>query len=178
MPTASSTGTSRPCTPPRTTRTWSTTTTPPTGAAKAAEKALPELRGRLTGNAVRVPTPNVSLAVLHLTLGRPVGRDELNGVLRESSLTSVLRRQIDYVESPEIVSTDLLGSRRAGIVDGLATIADGSEHVVLYVWYDNESGYSRQVHRVLQEMARAAHRPRTEGEAAPGRPLSAVGRSR
>ncbi|MGN7192167.1 glyceraldehyde-3-phosphate dehydrogenase [Curtobacterium sp. MCBA15_004] len=124
-----------------------------TGAARAAEKALPELRGRLTGNAVRVPTPNVSLAVLHLTLARAVGRDELNGLLRDASLTSSLRRQIDYVESPEVVSTDFLGSRRAGVVDGLATIADGSEHVVLYVWYDNESGYSRQVHRILQEMA-------------------------
>lgn len=124
-----------------------------TGAARAAEKALPELRGRLTGNAVRVPTPNVSLAVLHLTLARPVTRDALNGLLRDASLTSSLRRQIDYVESPEVVSTDFLGSRRAGVVDGLATIADGSEHVVLYVWYDNESGYSRQVHRILQEMA-------------------------
>ncbi|MBT1547078.1 glyceraldehyde-3-phosphate dehydrogenase [Curtobacterium aurantiacum] len=123
-----------------------------TGAARAAEKALPELRGRLTGNAVRVPTPNVSLAVLHLTLDRPVTRDEVNGLLRDASLTSPLRRQIDYVESPEIVSTDLLGSRRAGVVDGLATITDGSEHVVLYVWYDNESGYSRQVYRILQEM--------------------------
>lgn len=123
-----------------------------TGAARAAEKALPELRGRLTGNAVRVPTPNVSLAILHLTLDRPASRDEVNELLRQASLTSPLRRQIDYVESPEIVSTDILGSRRAGVVDGLATIADGSEHVVLYVWYDNESGYSRQVFRVLQEM--------------------------
>lgn len=123
-----------------------------TGAARAAEKALPELRGRLTGNAVRVPTPNVSLAILHLSLDRPVTRDEVNELLRNASLTSPLRRQIDYVESPEIVSTDLLGSRRAGVVDGLATIADGSAHVVLYVWYDNESGYSRQVYRILQEM--------------------------
>lgn len=123
-----------------------------TGAARAAEKALPELRGRLTGNAVRVPTPNVSLAILHLTLARPVSKAELNALLRDASLRSPLRRQIDYVESPEIVSTDILGSRRAGVVDGLATIADGSEHVVLYVWYDNESGYSRQVHRILREM--------------------------
>ncbi|MCS6567123.1 glyceraldehyde-3-phosphate dehydrogenase [Curtobacterium flaccumfaciens] len=123
-----------------------------TGAARAAEKALPELGGRLTGNAVRVPTPNVSLAVLHLTLDGPVTRDEVNELLRDASLTSPLRRQIDYVESPEIVSTDILGSHRAGVVDGLATIADGSEHVVLYVWYDNESGYSRQVYRILQEM--------------------------
>ncbi|MCU1528912.1 MAG: glyceraldehyde-3-phosphate dehydrogenase [Frondihabitans sp.] len=123
-----------------------------TGAAKAAEKALPELAGKLSGNAVRVPTPNVSLAILHLTLSVPASKEEINSYLREVSLSSELRRQIDYIESPEVVSSDFLGSRRAGIVDGLATIADGSEHVVLYVWYDNESGYSRQVFRVLQEM--------------------------
>lgn len=123
-----------------------------TGAARAAEKALPELRGRLTGNAVRVPTPNVSLAILHLTLDRPTTKDDVNDLLRQASLRPPLRRQVDYVESPEIVSTDILGSRRAGVVDGLATIADGSEHVVLYVWYDNEAGYSRQVFRILQEM--------------------------
>ncbi|BDZ47837.1 hypothetical protein GCM10025867_00780 [Frondihabitans sucicola] len=123
-----------------------------TGAARAAEKALPELAGRLSGNAVRVPTPNVSLAILHLTLERPATRDEVNAYLRDVSLASELRRQIDYIESPEVVSTDFLGTRRAGVVDGLATIADGSEHVVLYVWYDNESGYSRQVFRILQEM--------------------------
>ncbi|RKR73411.1 glyceraldehyde-3-phosphate dehydrogenase [Frondihabitans australicus] len=123
-----------------------------TGAAKAAEKALPELAGRLTANAVRVPTPNVSLAILHLSLETVVSRDDVNAVLRESSLSGPLRRQIDYIESPEVVSTDFRGSRRAGVVDGLATIGTGDGHVVLYVWYDNESGYSRQVVRVLREM--------------------------
>lgn len=123
-----------------------------TGAAHAAEKALPELTGKLSGNAVRVPTPNVSLAILHLTLETPATRDDVNSYLRDVSLSSALRRQIDYVESPEVVSTDFLGTRRAGVVDGIATIANGHEHVVLYVWYDNESGYSRQVFRILQEM--------------------------
>ncbi|WP_353116112.1 glyceraldehyde-3-phosphate dehydrogenase [Microbacterium sp.] len=123
-----------------------------TGAAKAVARALPELAGKLTGSAIRVPTPDVSLAVLHLTLENPADRDELNDYLRRASLHSKLRQQIDYVESPEVVSTDFVGSHRAGIVDGLATIATGHD-AVLYVWYDNEYGYSCQVVRVIEVMA-------------------------
>ncbi|QMU97559.1 glyceraldehyde-3-phosphate dehydrogenase [Microbacterium esteraromaticum] len=123
-----------------------------TGAAKAVARALPQLAGKLTGSAIRVPTPDVSLAVLHLTLENPATKDELNDYLRRASLHSKLRQQIDYVESPEVVSTDFVGSHRAGIVDGLATIANDRD-VVLYVWYDNEYGYSCQVVRVLEVMA-------------------------
>ena len=123
-----------------------------TGAAKAVARALPELVGKLTGSAIRVPTPDVSLAVLHLTLERPAEKAEINDYLRRVSLHSKLRQQIDYVESPEVVSTDFVGSHRAGIVDGLATIANGTD-VILYVWYDNEFGYSSQVIRVLEVMA-------------------------
>ena len=123
-----------------------------TGAAKAVAKALPELAGKLTGNAIRVPTPDVSMAILNLTLESGTDKDELNTYLRTMSLHSELHKQIDYIDSPEVVSSDFLGSRRAGIVDGLATIATGNK-VVLYVWYDNEFGYSCQVIRVLEEMA-------------------------
>ena len=123
-----------------------------TGAAKAVARALPELAGKLTGSSIRVPTPDVSLAVLHLTLERPAEKAEINDYLRRISLHSKLRQQIDYVESPEVVSTDFVGSHRAGIVDGLATIANGTD-VILYVWYDNEFGYSSQVIRVLEVMA-------------------------
>ncbi|WP_367640064.1 glyceraldehyde-3-phosphate dehydrogenase [Microbacterium sp. SYP-A9085] len=123
-----------------------------TGAAKAVAKALPQLAGKLTGSAIRVPTPDVSLAILSLTLQRPAARDELNGYLRAVSLHSKLRQQVDYIESPEVVSTDFVGSHRAGIVDGLATIAD-DDNVIVYVWYDNEFGYSCQVVRVIEEMA-------------------------
>ncbi|MGO1768341.1 MAG: glyceraldehyde-3-phosphate dehydrogenase [Microbacterium sp.] len=126
-----------------------------TGAAKAVAKALPQLAGRLTGSAIRVPTPDVSLAILNLQLRRPVTRAEVNAFLRETSLNSRLRQQIDYVESPEVVSTDFVGSSRAGIVDGLATQAEGDDNVVLYVWYDNEFGYSCQVVRVIERMAEA-----------------------
>lgn len=123
-----------------------------TGAAKAVSKALPALEGRLTGSAIRVPTPDVSLAILNLQLERPTDKATLNAYLRQVSLTSPLRQQVDYIESPEVVSTDFVGSNRAGIVDGLATIADGTD-VVLYVWYDNEYGYSCQVVRVIEAMA-------------------------
>lgn len=123
-----------------------------TGAAKAVSKALPALEGKLTGSAIRVPTPDVSLAILNLQFERPATKAELNRFLRQTSLTSPLRQQIDYIESPEVVSTDFVGSNRAGIVDGLATIADGTD-AVLYVWYDNEYGYSCQVVRVIEAMA-------------------------
>ncbi|MBN9129546.1 MAG: glyceraldehyde-3-phosphate dehydrogenase [Paenarthrobacter ureafaciens] len=123
-----------------------------TGAAKAVAKALPELQGKLTGNAIRVPTPDVSMAILNLNLSTSTTRDEVNDYLREMSLHSQLRKQIDYIDSPDVVSTDFVGSRRAGIVDGLATIST-DKNLVLYVWYDNEFGYSCQVVRVMEEMA-------------------------
>ena len=123
-----------------------------TGAAKAVAKALPEFAGKLSGNAIRVPTPNVSMAVLNLNLERETTVEELNTFLRNTSLHSPLRNQIDYIASPEVVSTDLVGSKRAGVVDGLATIVDGTR-VVVYVWYDNEFGYSCQVIRCVAQMA-------------------------
>ena len=123
-----------------------------TGAAKAVAKALPELAGKLTGNAIRVPTPNVSMALLNLTLVTPTTKEELNAHLRDSALSPELQEQIDYIASTEIVSSDLVGSRHAGVVDSQATIANG-RNVVLYVWYDNEFGYSCQVVRIAQQMA-------------------------
>ncbi|WP_232305806.1 glyceraldehyde-3-phosphate dehydrogenase [Corynebacterium riegelii] len=123
-----------------------------TGAAKAVSKALPEFEGKLTGNAIRVPTPDVSMAVINLELETEVEKDEVNNFLRRVSTDSELRQQIDYIHSPEVVSTDLLGTTHAGVVDGLATIASG-KHLVLYVWYDNEYGYSHQVIRVVEDIA-------------------------
>lgn len=123
-----------------------------TGAAKAVAKALPEFAGKLTGTAIRVPTPDVSLAILNLQLEKSASREEINAYLKDISLTSNLRAQIDYIESPEIVSSDFVGANRTGIVDGLATISSG-ESCVLYVWYDNEYGYSCQVIRVVEHLA-------------------------
>lgn len=123
-----------------------------TGAAKAVAKALPELAGKLTGNAIRVPTPNVSMAIMNLNLNEATDKESLNNFLRETALFSDLQNQIDFTASTEIVSSDLVGSRYAGIVDSQATIVDG-DRAVLYVWYDNEFGYSCQVLRVVQDMA-------------------------
>lgn len=123
-----------------------------TGAAKAVAKALPQLEDKLTGNAIRVPTPNVSLAILNLSLDKQTDVESLNSYLRDISLDSPLQSQIDYTNSPEAVSSDYVGSRYAGVFDSLATIVDGNQ-CVLYVWYDNEFGYSCQVVRMLNRMA-------------------------
>jgi len=122
-----------------------------TGAAKAVAKVLPELSGVLTGNAIRVPTPNVSMAVMNLNLKQDVTAEDLNETFRQISYHSPLQEQIGFTYSTEVVSSDLVGSTHAGVVDGGATIADGSR-VVLYVWYDNEAGYSNQVVRVMQKI--------------------------
>ena len=123
-----------------------------TGAAKAVAKALPELAGKLTGNAIRVPTPNVSMAILNLQLGRETTREELNEYMRKTALYSPLQQQIDYTISSEAVSTDFVGSRHACVYDSEATIVSG-DSVVLYCWYDNEFGYSCQVVRCLENLA-------------------------
>nr|MBF0682704.1 glyceraldehyde-3-phosphate dehydrogenase [Pseudomonas sp.] len=123
-----------------------------TGAATAAAKALPVLKGKLTGNAIRVPTPNVSMAILNLNLEKATSREEINEYLRQMAMHSELQKQIDFVNSQEVVSTDFVGSRHAGVVDAEATICSDNR-VVLYVWYDNEFGYSCQVVRVMEDMA-------------------------
>ncbi len=125
-----------------------------TGAAKAVAKALPHFESRLTGNAIRVPTANVSMAILNLQLDNAVTADELNDYLRHVALHSPLQKQVDFTNSPEAVSSDYVGSRAAGIVDSLATQTNGNSAVV-YVWYDNEYGYSCQVIRMMRKMAQA-----------------------
>ncbi len=123
-----------------------------TGAAKAVAKALPELTGKLTGNSIRVPTPDVSMAILNLTLPQAVTRDEVNEFMRQVSLSSRYQRQIDYTNSTEVASTDFIGSRAAGVFDAQATIVNGQQ-VILYIWYDNEMGYSAQVVRIIERWA-------------------------
>jgi glyceraldehyde 3-phosphate dehydrogenase len=123
-----------------------------TGAAKAVGKVLPAMLGKLSGNAIRVPTPNVSLAILKLNLKTETTTEELNEFMRKVALHSPLRKQIDYSNSPDAVSSDFVGSRHACVFDSEATIVNGKS-AVLYCWYDNEFGYSCQVHRVLEQMA-------------------------
>ena len=123
-----------------------------TGASSAVVKLLPELAGKLTGNAIRVPTPDVSLAILNLTLEQKTDLEAVNSYLREASMHSNMQRQIDFTTSPEVVSSDFVGSRHACIIDGGATIVKDNR-AVLYVWYDNEFGYACQVVRVVQKLA-------------------------
>ena len=123
-----------------------------TGAASAVAKVLPQLKGKLTGNAIRVPTPNVSMAILNLTLGRESTVEEVKEFMRNQALHSALRKQIDFSASPEVVSSDFVGSRHACVFDAKATIVNGQQ-AVLYLWYDNEFGYTCQVHRILEQMA-------------------------
>ena len=124
-----------------------------TGAVKAVSKAIPELKGVLTGNAIRVPTPNVSLAVLVLNLKEDVTKEGLNEFLKTSAFTSKYRQIIGYTNSPEAVSTDFYSSPFATIIDSQATIAEGSQ-VTLYCWYDNEFGYSKQVLNLTKKIAK------------------------
>src|SRR5699024_4427372 len=127
-----------------------------TGAATSVAKALPELSGKLSGNAIRVPSPNGSSAILNLELESTTSREDLHARLRQESVTARLSNQIDYIYSHDAVSTDFVGSNRAGVVDGLATIVNEGSHgssLVLYVWYDNEYGYSCQVVRAIETMA-------------------------
>ncbi len=124
-----------------------------TGAVKAVAKALPELEGKLTGNAIRVPTPNVSLAILSLALEQEVTDIQINDYLKSIAFHSKYREIIGFVNSPEIVSTDFYSSPFASIIDSQATIAS-KNRVTLYCWYDNEYGYSKQVIGLTKKVAK------------------------
>ncbi|BAJ31792.1 MULTISPECIES: glyceraldehyde-3-phosphate dehydrogenase [Kitasatospora] len=123
-----------------------------TGAASAVAKALPELQAKISGSSIRVPVPDVSIAILNLQLARETTREEVLEHLRDVSLTSPLKRQIDFIDSPDAVSSDFIGSRHASIVDAGATKVEG-DNAILYLWYDNEFGYSCQVVRVVQHVS-------------------------
>ncbi|MFJ8193941.1 glyceraldehyde-3-phosphate dehydrogenase [Streptomyces sp. NPDC096094] len=123
-----------------------------TGAASAVAKALPDLRAKITGSSIRVPVPDVSIAILNLQLAREATREEVLDHLRDVSLTSPLKRQIDFISAPDAVSSDFIGSRHASIVDAGALKVEG-DNAILYLWYDNEFGYSCQVVRVVQHVS-------------------------
>ena len=123
-----------------------------TGAVKAVGKAIPELANKLTGNAIRVPTPNVSLAILSLVLNVNIDKDDINNYLKSMAFHSKYRETLGFVNSPEIVSTDFYSSPFASIIDSQATITSG-KRVTLYCWYDNEYGYSKQVINLAKKIA-------------------------
>jgi glyceraldehyde 3-phosphate dehydrogenase len=126
-----------------------------TGAGSAVAKALPSLAGKLTSNAIRVPVPNGSLVVLNLEVSRATSIEEVNNIMKNYALEGELVEQIKYSLNNELVSSDIVGTSAPSIFDSNATIvsADG-KNIVLYVWYDNEYGYSHQVIRLAKYIAK------------------------
>jgi glyceraldehyde 3-phosphate dehydrogenase len=126
-----------------------------TGAGKAVSKALPALEGKLTSNAIRVPVPNGSLAILNLQLVNPASKDAINSVVKKYALQGDLVEQIKYSLDNELVSSDIVGATAPSIFDSKATIAtDDGKNVIVYVWYDNEYGYSHQVIRLAKYISK------------------------
>ncbi len=122
-----------------------------TGAGKAVSKAIPELSGKLTSNAIRVPVPNGSLAILNLTLSQKTDIQTLKNAMKSACLDGELVEQIRYSVNNELVSSDIVGLPAASIYDSNATIVSGDgRNVLLYVWYDNEFGYINQVVRIAK----------------------------
>ncbi|MEM8926861.1 MAG: glyceraldehyde-3-phosphate dehydrogenase [Bacteroidota bacterium] len=126
-----------------------------TGAGKAVAKALPVLEGKLTSNAIRVPVPNGSLAILNLEVKHKTSVKALSTILKKYALEGDLVEQIKYSLSNELVSSDIIGTSAPSIYDSKATIVspDG-KNIILYVWYDNEYGYSHQVIRLAKYIAK------------------------
>ena len=126
-----------------------------TGAGSAVAKALPSLAGKLTSNAIRVPVPNGSLVVLNLEVTKKTTVEELNNIMRKYALEGDLVEQIKYSLNNELVSSDIVGTSAPSIFDSNATIvsADGN-NIVMYIWYDNEYGYSHQVIRLAKYISK------------------------
>jgi len=124
-----------------------------TGAGAAVSKAIPALKGKLTSNAIRVPVPNGSLAILNLQLHTKVTTDRVNSLIKKYALEGELVEQIKYSIDNELVSSDIIGVTAPSIFDSKATITD-NESIVIYVWYDNEYGYSHQVIRLAKHIAK------------------------
>ena len=126
-----------------------------TGAGKAVTKVIPTLKDKLSANAVRVPTPNVSLAILKLTLNKKTTVSEINKQIRDAAIHGSLVNQINYQVDPDLVSSDIIGNNCCSVFDSNATIVskDGKD-IVIYVWYDNEFGYTKQVIRLAKFIAK------------------------
>ena len=122
-----------------------------TGAGKAVSKVIPELENKLTANAIRVPTPNGSLAIINLDLQHKSSVNEINELIRQAALEGPLVNQIKYSMNTELVSNDIIGNGGASIFDCPSTIVSkNGKNVILYIWYDNEFGYTKQVIRLAK----------------------------
>jgi glyceraldehyde 3-phosphate dehydrogenase len=126
-----------------------------TGAGKAVTKAIPSMENKLTANAVRVPTPNGSLAILSLSVNKETSKEEVNNLLKKAALEGDLVNQINYSIEEDLVSSDIIGNTCCSVFDSPATIvSNDKKSIVLYVWYDNEFGYTKQVIRLTKFVAK------------------------
>tara|TARA_E500000331_G_scaffold87640_1_gene83292 strand:+ start:37 stop:1479 length:1443 start_codon:yes stop_codon:yes gene_type:complete len=126
-----------------------------TGAGKAVTRVIPSLEGKLTANAVRVPTANVSLAIMRLNINKKTSVKDLNNLIRKEAISGSLVNQINYQIDPDLVSTDIVGNPCCSVFDSKATIVtkEGKD-IVIYVWYDNEFGYTKQVIRLAKQISK------------------------
>ena len=126
-----------------------------TGAGSAVAKALPTLAGKFTSNAIRVPVPNGSFVVLNLDLEKKITQEAVNTIMKKYALEGDLVEQIKYSLGNELVSSDIVGSSAPSIYDSNATIVSRKiENVILYIWYDNEYGYTHQVIRLAKYISK------------------------
>lgn len=122
-----------------------------TGAAKAVSLVLPELKGKLDGMAIRVPTPNVSVVDLVVELEKEVSAESVNAALKAAA-EGPLKGILEFCELP-LVSKDFNGNPASSIVDGLSTSVIGERMVKVLAWYDNEWGYSNRVLNLVEFIA-------------------------
>ncbi len=126
-----------------------------TGAGKAVTKVIPSLTDKLTSSAIRVPTPNGSLVILNLNIKNKTSLESINNIIKKAAHSPQLIEQIRFSTSNELVSSDIVGDSCASIYDSPATQVSKDGHsIVLYVWYDNEYGYTRQVVRLAKHIAK------------------------
>ena len=126
-----------------------------TGAGKAVTKVIPALKNKLTANAIRVPTPNGSLAIINLKVKEDITSEKINELIRKAALEGPLVNQIKFSMNTELVSNDIIGSEGSAIFDAPATIvANNKKNMILYIWYDNEFGYTKQVIRLAKYISK------------------------
>jgi glyceraldehyde 3-phosphate dehydrogenase len=123
-----------------------------TGAAKAVALALPELEGKLTGMAVRVPTPDGSMVDLTATLAKPTTAEEINAAMKEAA-DGALKGVLEYSDEP-LVSIDIVGNPHSSIFDAKSTMVIDGTLVKVISWYDNEWGYSNRFADMVASVAK------------------------
>lgn len=122
-----------------------------TGAAKAVGKVIPELNGKLTGMAFRVPTPNVSVVDLTCKLAKPASMEEINAAIKDAA-DGKMKGILGYTEDL-VVSSDFNGTKFSSVYDSKACLQLNNQFVKLVSWYDNENGYSNRVVDLIKVMA-------------------------